>query len=176
MKITYFVHSITTDNEKGIATGWLQGELSEEGIKRIKKLSAMIKDKSFEVIYPSDLRRAIQSAQLAFGETHKIVPDKRLREANYGDLDGTPKDFKKNMEQYIEKPYPNGESYLDTEKRIHDFLEEKKLEGRKHIAILGHEATQLALEVICNRKTWQEAMDGDWRKSQAWQPGWVYEY
>lgn len=28
MTITYFVHSITTDNEKGLATGWLPGELA----------------------------------------------------------------------------------------------------------------------------------------------------
>ena len=43
MKITYFVHSITNDNEKGLATGWMQGELSNEGAKRAKSLSEDLK-------------------------------------------------------------------------------------------------------------------------------------
>lgn len=176
MKITYFVHSITTDNEKGIATGWLQSELSEEGIRRVKQLPSLIYDDSFEVVYPSDLHRAIQSAEIAFGQTHKIITDKRLREANFGDLDGTPKSFKKNMKQHIEVPYPNGESYKDVEARIRDFLEEKKASGAEHIAIVGHEATQLALEVICSGKTWEQTIDEDWRPTQAWQPGWMYEF
>lgn len=175
MKITYFVHSITKDNERGIASGWLEAELSDEGIKRIKELPRLISDDSFEVIFPSDLKRAIDSAIIAFEKTHRIIPDRRLREANYGDLDGTPKVFKKNMRDYIKSPYPNGESYHDVERRVREFLEEKQSEGWDHIAIFGHEATQLALEVICNDKTWAEAMGSDWRPTQAWQPGWVYE-
>lgn len=176
MKITYFVHSITKDNERGVASGWLEAKLSEEGIKRIKQLPGLVSDTSFEVIFPSDLKRAIDSAEIPFSKTHKITPDKRLREANYGDLDGTPKIFKKQIKSYINKTYPNGESYADVEKRMREFLEEKKAEGWQHIAIFGHEATQLALEVICNGKTWEEAIDGDWRPSQSWQPGWHYAY
>ncbi len=174
MKITYFVHTITKDNENGIATGWLDAELSKEGIKRIKELPKLITDDSFEVIYPSDLNRAIESAEIPFGKTHKIVPDSRLREANYGNFDGTPKVFKKKIKEYITTPYPNGESYADVESRIRDFLNEKKEEGWGHIAIFGHEATQLALEVICNQKSWEEAIDADWRPTQSWQPGWIY--
>ena len=176
MKITYFVHSITKDNERGVASGWLEAELSEEGIKRIKKLSGLVSDTSFEAIFPSDLKRAIDSATIPFGKTHKIIPDKRLREANYGDLDGTPKTFKKQIRHYINTPYPNGESYQDVEKRMREFLEEKEAEGWQHIAIFGHEATQLALEVICNGKTWEEAIDGDWGPTQNWQPGWIYTF
>jgi broad specificity phosphatase PhoE len=176
MKITYFVHTITKDNERGIATGWLDAELSEEGIKRIKQLSELVSDDSFEIIFPSDLNRAVESATIAFGKTHKIVPDSRLREANYGDFDGTPKTFKKGVRDYIDRPYPNGESYADVEKRMREFLEEKQHEGWEHIAIFGHEATQLALEVICKNKTWEEAIDSDWRPAQTWRPGWNYKY
>ncbi len=176
MKVTYFVHSITTDNERGIASGWKEAELSKEGVRRIKQLPELIKDDSFEVIFPSDLKRAIDSAEIPFGKTHKIIPDKRLREANYGDLDGTRKTFKKNMKDYIDRRYPNGESYKDVEARIRELLEEKKSEGLEHIAIVGHEATQLALEVICSSKSWEQAIDEDWRPTQTWQPGWFYEY
>jgi hypothetical protein len=31
VEIVYETHSVTTDNEAGIATGWLPGQLSDEG-------------------------------------------------------------------------------------------------------------------------------------------------
>jgi len=34
IKITYFVHGTTTDNEKEISSGWSDVELSELGIKQ----------------------------------------------------------------------------------------------------------------------------------------------
>ena len=176
MNITYFVHSITYDNLNNKATGWLQGELAPIGIEKIKELPALISDDSFEAVFPSDLKRAVDSAELAFGKTHKIIPDRRLREANYGRLDGSDKAFKKRIKEYITRAYPDGESYQDCEARMREFLHEKKTEGYHHIAIVGHEATQLALEVICNGKTWEEAIDQDWRRAQAWQPGWSYEF
>lgn len=47
VKIIYFVHGTTTDNETGKATGWAGGELSELGIKQAKELKNQIKDKDF---------------------------------------------------------------------------------------------------------------------------------
>ncbi|KKQ27796.1 MAG: hypothetical protein US42_C0005G0021 [Candidatus Magasanikbacteria bacterium GW2011_GWC2_37_14] len=44
----------------------------------------------------------------------------------------------------------------------------------KHIAIVAHQAPQLALDVILSGKTWEQAIDEDWRKQKAWQPGWGY--
>ncbi len=38
VKITYFVHGTTTDNETHRSTGWNPGELSELGIKQSKEL------------------------------------------------------------------------------------------------------------------------------------------
>lgn len=177
MKITFFAHSTTTDNQAHKATGWLQGELSEKGIEQAKTLPTLVKDASFTVVYSSDLKRAIDSAQLGFGTTHELRTDKRLREANYGSLDGTDKSFKADMTKFIDIPYPNGESYKDTEKRMRSFLDDIKSEFPDgHIAIIGHEATQLALEVICNHKTWQQVITENWRPAQAWQPGWSYTY
>lgn len=176
IKITYFVHGTTIDNEQNKATGWLPGELSELGVKQAKELPQQIVESDFDVVFCSDLKRAIDSAKLGFGDTHEIMVDERLREANYGDYDGLDKSFKQNMTQFIDTPYPNGESYHDVEKRIGDFLEFLKLEhpGR-HIAIVAHEAPQLALEVLLNGRTWQQAIDENWREVGKWQPGWVYE-
>lgn len=177
MKITYFVHSITKDNEQGLATGWLQGELSDEGIKRAYDVAKQLSDSNFDAIFCSDLDRAIQSTKIFFHDRYTVFIDWRLRECNYGDLDGKPaKDFKKNKEQeYIKVPYPSGESYLDVEKRIKSFLSDvTNFFPYKHIAIVAHQAPQLAIEVITNNKTWDKAIKEDWRKTGAWQAGWQY--
>ena len=173
--ITYFVHGTTTDNEQGKATGWLPGELSERGIEQSEKLPKQITDNSFEVVFCSDLGRAIDSARLGFGDTHTIAIDKRLREANYGEYNGREHVFKDKMADFIEKPFSGGESYGDVERRIKSFLDMLKLDyPGKHIAIVAHEAPQLALEVLVNGKTWREAIETNWRKTKAWQPGWTY--
>ena len=43
IKITYFVHGTTTDNEKGIASGWLNPSLSDTGIQQAKELGMRMK-------------------------------------------------------------------------------------------------------------------------------------
>lgn len=177
MKITYFVHSITKDNEKGLATGWLSGELSPEGIKRAHNVNKLVKDLHFDAVFSSDLQRAVHSTQLFFDNRFPVFLDWRLRECNYGDLDGKPAvDFKKNREaEYVDTPYPGGESYKDVEARLRSFLTDaSRLFPDGHIAIVAHQAPQLALEVIANRKTWQQAIADDWRKTGDWQPGWQY--
>lgn len=126
MKIIFFAHSTTNDNQLKKATGWLQGELSSKGIEQAKTLPTLVKDSSFSVVFCSDLKRAIQSAELGFESAHPIRHDWRLREANYGKLDGTDKSFKTDMTKFIDAPYPDGECYKDTEKRIRSFLDDLK--------------------------------------------------
>lgn len=176
VKITYFVHGTTTDNEKEIASGWSDVGLSELGIKQSKELKDKINAKSFDIVFCSDLKRAVDSANLAFGRSVKIVKDKRLRECDYGDFTGkSAKEFKDRMVDYVGEAFPSGESYKDVEKRIADFLDflKQNYDG-KHVAIVAHQAPQLALDVSVKRKTWVQAIEEDWRKKKAWQPGWDY--
>jgi broad specificity phosphatase PhoE len=175
--ITYFVHGTTNDNKKGLATGWGPGELSELGIQQSKDLGKLVADQNFAVVFCSDLKRAIDSARLSFGDKYEIILDQRLREANYGDFTQKPENtFKHNLNMFISSPFPNGESYKDVEKRVADFLTEvSKNYDRQHIAIIGHQAPQLALEVLLKGKTWEQAIAEDWRKTKSWQPGWEYE-
>ena len=64
---------------------------------------------------------------------------------------------------------------IDVEKRIKDFCD-YLLENynNKHIAIVAHKAPQLAIQVLTEGKTWEEAINQDWRKTKSWQPGWEY--
>lgn len=176
MKITYFVHSITEDNEKGRVTGWMQGKLSEEGTRRAAGLQADLSKRDFDAVFCSDLERAIQSTELFFDGKLPVFIDWRLRECNYGKYDGKQaEEFKKDREQeYISKPYPSGESYRDVEIRIKSFLDDLKLLKYSHVAIVAHQAPQLALDVLLKKVTWEEAISKDWRKSKSWQPGWLY--
>jgi broad specificity phosphatase PhoE len=176
VKLTYFVHATTTDNQDHLATGWLPGELSTAGREQAVKLGEQVADRHFDVVFCSDLQRAIDSAELGFGAKYQIIQDERLRECNYGDMNGKPHTFKDNMEDYIDQPFPNGESYNNVQVRIASFLAflEQNYAG-KHIAIVAHQAPQLALDVLLKHKTWQQAINEDWRKTKAWKPGWEYE-
>ena len=172
-KIIYFVHGTTTDNASGKCSGWKQVELTDLGKERAIKLGKIRKNTHFDVIFTSDLVRAIDSAKLAFPNVEHIQ-DARLRECNYGDLEGKHKSLVI-YEEHIERPFPNGESLKDVEKRIRNFIEFLKdnYQG-KTIGIVAHRAPQLALEVITKAISWEEANKNDWRKTKAWQPGWEY--
>jgi broad specificity phosphatase PhoE len=176
VQITYFVHGTTTDNEQHLATGSLPGELSELGKKQAVELGQKLKNKVFDAIFTSDLNRAVESARLMFGNSQPIIQDKRLREANYGDWNGKPHTFKDRMDDFVDTPFPHGESYHDTELRLREFCSYlmQNYDGR-HIAIVAHQAPQLALDVILKDKTWTQAIAEDWRKTGAYRPGWHYE-
>ena len=173
--MTYFVHGTTTDNEHGISSGWSDVGLSELGKKQSIELKLLIKDKKFDIIFCSDLKRAVDSAKIAF-ENHSIIQDRRLRECNYGILNGA-REEEVIYEEHITKPFPNGECLKDVEKRIRDFLDDlsNKYSG-KNIAIVAHKAPQLALDVIVKEKIWNDAIRDDWRLKGKWQSGWEYRY
>ena len=176
VRITYFVHGTTTDNEKDISSGWSDVELSELGIQQSKELADKTRDKKFDAVFTSDLKRAVDSANITWGGKHKIIQDKRLRECNYGDYNAKPsKVVDPLQEKSIDTPMPNGESYEMVKERIKGFLDDlkKDYEG-KHIAIVAHKAPQLVLDVLLKGMTWEEAFESDWRKTKSWQPGWDY--
>ena len=176
VKITYFVHGTTTDNEQHISSGWKDVGLSTLGIQQSKDLKEETKDKKFDVVFCSDLQRAKRSAELAWGDLYAIIPDARLRECSYGDLNGGPSSIVEPMQEHnFSTKFPKGESYDDVKARIADFLSmlKRDYEG-KHVALVAHKAPQLSLEVLLNGLTWQEASERDWRKRKTWQPGWEY--
>ena len=76
----------------------------------------------------------------------------------------------------VNKRFPNGESLMDVQDRVKEFLDEiKEKYVGKTIAIVAHRAPQLAIEVLTKNISWDEALENDWRKTKAWQPGWEYE-
>lgn len=174
VKIIYFVHGTTTDNEEGKATGWSQGKLSAKGIEQAKALKEKINMQEIDLVISSDLQRAVDSANYIFKDEKEIIHDKRIRECNYGDLDEKSKTLVK-YEEHISATFPNGESLIGVEERVNDFCKHllEKYNG-KTVAIVAHRAPQLALEVITKKISWEQAIANDWRKTKSWQPGWIY--
>jgi len=176
VQITYFVHGTTTDNEKNISSGWFDVGLSALGVQQSIDLKDQIDGKIIDVVFCSDLQRAVDSAKLTFEGSVPIIIDKRLRECSYGKYNAQSSDIVEPMqEKAITEPFPDGESYEVVKNRIADFLEflKQNYDG-KHVAIVAHKAPQLALDVLLRGKTWEEAFAEDWRKKKAWKPGWEY--
>ena len=176
VKIIYFVHGTTTDNAAKLCSGWKEAMLNDLGKEQALSLGNVSRERGdkFDAVITSDLKRAVESSNIAFPDFDKIT-DSRLRECNYGDLDGEHKSLVI-YEEHIDEAFPNGESLKDVEKRIRGFVSWLKANyDGKTVAIVAHRAPQLALEVISKNITWEEANKGDWRKTGDWQPGWDYE-
>jgi len=176
VKITYFVHGTTIDNEQGISSGWSDAPLSETGVRQMKELREQTKDRKFDAVFFSDLKRAADSAKLAFEGGAPIIPDSRLRECNYGKYNGQPTSIVEPMqEKMVTERFPDGERYEDVKARVADFLQFLKQNyGDKHVVVVAHKAPQLAFEVLLKGKTWEQAFAEDWRKTKSWRPGWEY--
>ncbi len=170
--ITFISHKTTSDNENNIASGWNDVPLSDLGLEQAEKTRKYFQDKHFDFIFCSDLERSYKTGLLVFKD-HKnpIIMDWRLRECNYGLMNGAPKDKVESIRQTcIENTYPEGESYADCLKRMKTFLNDLKRYDGSDIVIVGHRATQYALEHLCLDKPLEEVVIAPW----SWQEEWKY--
>jgi alpha-ribazole phosphatase/probable phosphoglycerate mutase len=174
IELIYETHSITIDNETGHATGWLPGELSEQGRGLAAKLGERRRNDRIAVVFVSDLRRAVQTAEIAFAGTKMpIRHDARLRECNYGDRNSMPSsELHGNRVRHIDTPYPNGESYQQVVTRMADFLRDlAATHDGQRVLMISHSANRWALDCLLNGARLEEIVDAPFE----WQEGWVYE-
>ena len=173
VEIIFEAHSTTFDNEKHRASGWNDVDLSPLGRLQAEDLGRRYRDQSFDAIFTSDLKRAYSTAEIAFaGRLFPLVRDSRLRECDYGDLTQSPaSEVDPIKAEHIDRPFPNGESYIQAFYRVNAFLDELSANHRgKKIMIIGHRATQYGLECRIKGVPLKEAVFMPW----AWQPGWIY--
>lgn len=171
--IIFEAHGTTYDNEAHLSSGHNDVELSPLGIAQSKELGERYKGQTFDAIFCSDLQRSYKSAEIAFGEKYPIIKDARLRECNYGDFTQNPSEIVDEQKlKRIHEPFPNGESYTQTNMRMKDFLLElsKEYNGKK-VMIIGHRATQYGLDSLINGVSLETLVTTKF----VWQPGWSYE-
>jgi alpha-ribazole phosphatase/probable phosphoglycerate mutase len=172
MKIYFAAHSTTKDNEAELSSGWNDVELSEKGVQQSKELGDTFKDIKLDLICCSDLKRAVDTVKIAFGDKYPIIIDKRLRELDYGDFSGKPSGIVGRMKrERIKTPFPNGESYEHAVSRVQDFFNEL-VRGHHNstVLVVGHRATQYGLDTLVNGKGIEECLN----KPFKWQPYWEY--
>ena len=89
--IVFETHSLSEDNERGAASGWNHSRLSARGRELAAELGERRRDDGIDTVFSSDLRRAAETAEIAFAGTPiPILLDWRLRECDYGERNGAP--------------------------------------------------------------------------------------
>jgi alpha-ribazole phosphatase/probable phosphoglycerate mutase len=173
VEIVYETHSISVDNERGIATGWLPGELSERGRELARELGARRRDDGIAAVYCSDLRRAVETAEIAFaGSGIPIAHDPRLRECDYGELNGAPVSrIDAERARRIDVPFSGGESYRQVVARVGSFLDDvSKNHDGERVLLIGHAATRYALGHLLDGTPLEDLVDAPFD----WRPGWTF--
>lgn len=173
IQIVFETHSITEDNERGIATGWHHGRLSDRGRLLAKELGERRRSDRIQVVFTSDLRRAVETAEIAFGATPiPILHDWRLRECNYGERNGAARDeLDRTRREHLDRPYPAGESWRQATQRVKSFLDDLGLRWKaSRVLVIGHMATRWALEHYLNGVPLEDLAGAQF----TWQAGWEY--
>ena len=173
IELVYETHSQTVDNETGIATGWLPGRLSETGRAFARALGERRRDDRVALVFTSDLARAVETAEIAFGGSGVPVrEDWRLRECNYGELNGRPVSaIDAEKPGRIDEPFPGGESYRDVVVRTKSFLDDLSPEfDDSRVLLIAHSANRWALEHLLLGTPLEALVVEPFE----WQEGWEY--
>ncbi len=169
--LTYETHSLTEDNESGIATGWLPGRLSAEGRRQAALLGERRRHQGYAVVLVSDLTRAVETAEIAFaGSDVPLRQDIRLRECDYGDLNGSPvADVGRVRLDHLEVPFPGGQSYAQVVESTRELLDEVRcrFEGQR-VLVIAHSANRWALQHLLDGAPMAQVVNAPFD----WQPGW----
>ena len=173
VELVYETHSTSVDNERGLATGWRDGALSEEGRRQARELGARRRDDAIAAVYVSDLGRAVETAEIAFGGAGiPVYRDARLRECDYGRLNGAP------VEQVaaervgrVDEPFPGGESYRQVVERTRSVVEDvAAAHDGERVLLIAHSANRWALDHLVQGTPLEELVAAPFD----WQPGWIY--
>ena len=174
IQIVFETHALSEDNERGIATGWLPGRLAARGRVNAAEMGRRRRDDGIATVFTSDLHRAAQTAEIAFGDTDiPILYDWRLRECDFGTRNGSPAaEVGRDRSDYCDRPYPGGESHSQAIAQVAGFLADLPTRwAEQRVMLIGHLATYRALEHVTNGLTVQDLVGAvfQWRAE-----GWEY--
>lgn len=159
MELYIFRHGRTVWNAQRKIQGDTDIALAKEGIDMAKAVAEKIADIHFDAIYSSPLQRAYETACILRGSRAlEVIKDDRLRELNFGVLEGTSFDNIQNsacdrrysvfftQPELYERP-EGGESLEELTDRAADFLKDLKAKyhGDERIMIVAHGAMNKAL-------------------------------
>lgn len=170
--IVFEVHQLSEDNEHGVATGWLQGKLSERGRAFAREMGDRRRSDGIDAVFTSDLGRAVETVNLAFdGADVPILHDWRLRECDYGDLNGTPVErVHAERRRHLDVPFPEGESWRQAVHRAGQVLEDLPSRWDEcRVLIVGHVATRWALDHFLDGVPLEQLLTTDFQYQEGWE-------
>jgi 2,3-bisphosphoglycerate-dependent phosphoglycerate mutase len=127
-----FRHAETTDNSRGIFSGWRDPELTSKGLWQAREIAEQLKREKIDYAFTSHLKRARKTLEIVL-KRHPRVPvftDDRLIERCYGLLQGKSKrkvagekpEWFAQIHRGYDFPPPDGESLKMVENRTLPFL------------------------------------------------------
>lgn len=144
MKFFYVRHGQTDWNlARKMQGGQTERPLNETGIQQAEETRKILVGKEFDIVIVSPMKRAIQTAEIILDNRNvPIITEERLRERKLGELEGNPVTEQCEEEIWdckLNKSYKNGESVLEFEKRVLEFIEEAKEKYKdKTVLIVAH--------------------------------------
>lgn len=162
--ISLLRHGLTEANERREYLGWTDSPLSKQGRIKIQQLTDCFQD--YEFLISSDLQRCVNTAKLLFPES-QVLTNSAFREMNWGSWEGKTYEqlkeeasYQKWLENPMEAPIPNGESYPDFSARVASGWQQLLTQEFKNIAIITHGGVIRELLV---RYAPEEKLFWDWK-------------
>jgi probable phosphoglycerate mutase len=117
-------HGETTANAANVLSGWSDVPLTPKGEDQARALAPVLRGQRFDVVWSSDLRRAIDTAALAIGVAPRT--DARLREMCFGEIESRPWSaidtlLRESLLAFVAFRAPGGEDLEVFKARVLDF-------------------------------------------------------
>lgn len=147
-KIIFVRHGETDLNRDNLIFGILDPSLNSLGIEQAKASSQKLLTLNYDIIYSSPLKRAVETAEIINHKNFDIEIDERLKELNFGKLEGlTIEEIKEKFPSCYEQMendwkncnYISGETPKEMYSRTIDFL--KSLDYQKDNLVVAHWGT-----------------------------------
>jgi 2,3-bisphosphoglycerate-dependent phosphoglycerate mutase len=150
-KLYVFRHAETTDNSRGIFSGWRDPRLTLKGLSQAREIADQLRRDKIDYAFASHLKRARETLEIVL-ESHpaaSVFTDDRLIERCYGLLQGKSKskvamerpEWFAKIHRGYDFPPPEGESLKMVENRTLPFLvqlEEWLRQNPGNVAISCH--------------------------------------
>lgn len=166
MEFYILPHLPVENNFKGIVTG-LENESLPQRALALSYLVKIPEHKTIDLIAHSGLIRCRETINACFEEpTFLEQEDTRLSPTDYGDYHGKKKSLIRDIRSnFIDSPFPNGESYVQMSKRISQFIDTMASSPYQRVLIIGHESTSAIFEHLINHIPLQLALINDDRSA-----------
>jgi len=141
-------HGETPASRGRTLAGWIDVPLTARGEEEARALRPELEREPFDGVWSSDLRRAVTTARLAWGEPRQ---DARLREIHFGALEGIAyetmdRGWLEGLMRFEGFEAPEGESFAQLRQRVMSFVDELP-PGRHVLFTHGGVVRLLAREV-----------------------------